>query len=93
MAITANKVRLKQQALTGVISDLTQNGNASSFTLTVASDSVFAMLAGQSAISVVGQAPTEMKTTIANGGTVQVRGLLFFSAGKYTLVAERVTQP
>ena len=93
MAITANKVRLKQQALTGTISGLTQNGNASSFTLTVASDSVFAMLAGQTAISVVGQASTEMKTAVANGGIVQVRGLLFFSSGKYTLVAARVTQP
>lgn len=93
MAITANKVRLKQQAATGTVSELTQNGNVSSFTLTVASDSVFAMLAGQTAISVVGQASTEVKATLANGGTVQVRGLLFFSSGKYTLVADRVTQP
>lgn len=93
MAITADKVRLKQQALTGVVSGLNQNGNASSFTLTVASDSVFAMLAGQTAISVVGQASTELKTTVANGGTVQVRGLLFFSSGKYSMVAARVTQP
>ena len=93
MAITADKVRLKQQALTGIVSDLTQNGNASSFSLTVASDSVFAMLAGQTAISVVGQASTEMKTTLADGGTIQVRGLLFFSSGKYTLVADGVTQP
>lgn len=93
MAITADKVRLKQQALTGIVSDLTQTGNASSFTLTVAPDSVFAMLAGQTAISVVGQASTQMKTTIANGGTAQVRGLLFFSSGKYTLFADRVTQP
>lgn len=93
MAITANKVRLKQQAATGIVSELTQNGNVSSFTLTVASDSVFAMLAGQTAISVVGQASTEVKATLANGGTVQVRGLLFFSSGKYTLVADRVTQP
>jgi hypothetical protein len=93
MAITADKVRLKQQALTGVISGLNQNGNASSFTLTVASDSVFAMLAGQTAISVVGQASTELKTTLANGSTVRVRGLMFFSSGQYTLVANRVTQP
>jgi hypothetical protein len=84
---------LKQQALTGVISGLTQNGNATNFTLTVASDSVFAMLAGQTAISVVDQASTELKTTLANGGTVQVRGLLFFSSGQYTMVANRVTQP
>lgn len=93
MAITANKIRLKQQALTGTVSGLTQNGNASNFTLTFASDSVFAMLAGQTSVGVVGQTSTELKTTLANGGTVQVRGLLFFSSGKYTLVAGRVTQP
>jgi hypothetical protein len=72
---------------------LNQNGSATNFTLTVGSDSVFAMLAGQTAISVVGQASTELKTTLANGGTVQVRGLLFFSSGQYTMVANRVTQP
>ena len=93
MAVTADKVRLKQQALTGTVSALTQNGTVSSFILTIASDSVFAMLAGQTAISVVGQASTEVKTTLANGGTAQVRGLLFFSSGKYILVAARVTQP
>lgn len=93
MAITADKVRLKQQALVGVVSGLTQNGNSSSFTLTVASDSVFAMLAGQTTVTVVTQASTEMKTTLANGATVQVRGLLFFASGNYTLVAERITQP
>lgn len=93
MAITADKVRLKQQALTGTVSGLTQNGNASSFTLTVASDSVFAMLTGQTTVIVVVQASTEMETTPANGGTVQVRGLLFFASGKYTLVTGRVTQP
>jgi hypothetical protein len=93
MAIAANKVRLKQQALTGTISGLTQTGNASSFALTVAPDSVFAVVTGQTTISVVGQVSTQMKTAVANGGTVQVRGLLFFSSGKYTLVADRVTQP
>ena len=93
MAITANKVRLKQQALTGTVSVLAQNGNASSFTLSVSPDSVFAMIAGQTTVSVVGQASTELKTALANGARVQVRGLLFFSSGKYTLIADRVTQP
>jgi hypothetical protein len=91
MAITADKVRLKQQALTGTVSGLTQNGSINSFTLTVAPDSVFAMLAGQTTVNVV--ASTGINTTLADGATIQVRGLLFFFSGKYTLVASRVTQP
>jgi hypothetical protein len=70
---------------------LTQNGSINSFTLTVAPDSVFAMLAGQTTVNVV--ASTGINTTLADGATIQVRGLLFFFSGKYTLVASRVTQP
>jgi hypothetical protein len=42
------------------------------------------VVTGQTTISVVGQVSTQMKTAVANGGTVQVRGLLFFSSGKYS---------
>jgi len=93
MAITADKVRLKQQALTGTVSALTQNGNASTFTLTVAADSVFAMLTSQTTVTVFVQPSTDVRTTPANGATVQVRGLLFFTGGKYNLVAHRIDQP
>ena len=93
MAITADRVRLKQQALTGTVSALAQNGNASTFTLTVAADSVFAMLSGQNTVNVFVQPSTEVRTTVANGATLQVRGLLFFTGGKYMLVAHRVSQP
>jgi len=93
MAITADRVRLKQQALTGTVSALAQNGNASTFTLTVAADSVFAMLSGQTTVTVFVQPSTEVRTTPANSASVQVRGLLFFAGGKYNLVAHRVSQP
>ncbi|HWY67364.1 MAG TPA: DUF5666 domain-containing protein [Terriglobales bacterium] len=93
MAITADRVRLKQQALTGTVSALAQNGTASTFTLTVAADSVFAMLSGQTTVTVFVQPSTEVRTTPANGATVQVRGLLFFASGKYNLVAHRIGQP
>jgi len=93
MAITADRVRPKQQALTGTVSALTQNGTASTFTLTVAADSVFAMLTGQTTVTVFVQPSTEVRTTPANGASIQVRGLLFFTGGKYNLVAHRVVQP
>ena len=91
--VTANKVRLKEQALTGTVSALTQNGNAATFTLTVASNSVFAMLSGQSTVTVFQQPSTRTKLTVANGATVEVRGLLFFVSGKYNLVAGSIQQP
>lgn len=91
--VTANKVRLKEQALTGTVSGFTQNGNAATFTLTVPSTSVFAMLAGQSTVTVFQQPSTRAKVTVANGATVQVRGLLFFSSGNYNLVAGRIGKP
>ena len=93
MAITADTVRLRQQALTGVVSGMTQNGASTSFTLTVASDSVFAMLTAQNTITVIGQAGTQSSTGVSNGATVRVRGLLFFMQGKYTLAASRILQP
>lgn len=91
--VTANKVRLKEQALTGTVSGLAQNGNAATFTLTVPTSSVFAMLAGQSTVTVFQQPSTRTKITVANGATVEVRGLLFFTSGKYNLVAGRILQP
>ncbi|HWC16358.1 MAG TPA: DUF4382 domain-containing protein [Terriglobales bacterium] len=93
MAITADKVRLRQQALTGTVSAVIQNGTSTSFTLTVPADSVFAMLAGQTAVIVTQQANTQVSTPVASGATVRVRGLLFFAGGKYTLVASRILQP
>lgn len=91
--VTANKVRLKQQALTGTVSGFTQNGNAATFTLTVPTSSVFAMLAGQSTVTVFQQPSTRTRITVANGATVEVRGLLFFTSGKFNLVAGRILQP
>jgi hypothetical protein len=91
--VTANKVRLKEQALTGTVSGLTQNGNAATFTLTVSSNSVFAMLAGQSTVTVFQQPSTRTKVAVANGATVEVRGLLFFASGSYNLVTGGIRKP
>jgi len=51
------------------------------------------MLTSQTTVTVFVQPSTDVRTTPANGATVQVRGLLFFTGGKYNLVAHRIDQP
>src|SRR5262249_28745069 len=81
--LVADKVKLREQALIGVISNL--NGNT--FTLTVSSTSAFARLSGAPTVSVSVVSGGEDKAPLANGATVRIRGLLFFDGTKYTLVA------
>lgn len=85
--ITAAQVRLVQQPLVGKVSNLTSG----SFTLTVSSDSVFAVLAKTTTVKVYVQGGTQLKEgfTLANGQKVVVRGLLFNNSG-YQLVASRI---
>jgi hypothetical protein len=94
-AIDASEVDLEQQALSGIVSGYTGGGAPTTFTLTVAVDSAFATLTGTTAITVFQQAGTELRgmTTVSNGSTVHVRGLLFLDAGIYKLVAGRITAP
>ncbi|HSE48747.1 MAG TPA: DUF5666 domain-containing protein [Terriglobales bacterium] len=92
--ITADKVKLQEQALTGVVSGYTPNGSQASFTLTVASDSAFARLTGLTTLTVFQQPSTRLKnlSAVSNGATVRVRGLLFSNSG-FKLVAERIGTP
>jgi hypothetical protein len=88
MVLTADRVRLRQQTLSGTVSNL----NGSTFTLTMASDSAFALLSGQTTVTVQVPNGTEEDTTVANGATVRVRGLLFFNGTTktYTQVASHI---
>jgi hypothetical protein len=90
MALTADRVRLLQQSLNGTVSNL----NGSTFTLTMASDSAFALLSGQTTVTVQVQNGTPEDVTVANGAAVRIRGLLFFNGTSktYTLVASHVSQ-
>lgn len=90
LALTADRVRLLQQSLSGTVSNL----NGSSFTLTTASDSAFTLLSGQTTLTVQVPNGTPEDITVANGATVRVRGLLFFNGGAqtYTLVASHIAQ-
>jgi hypothetical protein len=85
------RIKLKQQALSGTVSALT--GTPGTFTLTVASDSAFAMLSGKTTVTVRVQNSTQLKNAVANGGAVRVRGLLFFNGTSYTLVASGIDHP
>jgi hypothetical protein len=87
---TGNRIRLQQQELQGTISNL----NGTTFTLTVAGDSAFALLSGKTTVTVRLQNNTNTEVTPANGANVRVRGLLFFtgSSSSYTMVASDVKQ-
>jgi hypothetical protein len=91
LVLNADRVRLLQQSLGGTVSNAS-GSTPGTFTLTLASDSAFASLTGQTAITVQVLNSTTQNVTPANGATVRVRGLLFFngSSKTYTLVASRI---
>jgi hypothetical protein len=89
-SIVADKIKLKEQALTGTVS----NASGSTFTLTVGANSYFAKLTGTTTLTVQILGGTEMRNvTISNGATVRVRGLLFVNSGAYTMWAARIGNP
>jgi hypothetical protein len=91
--VTANSVKLEQQALTGTVSAFSN----SQFTLTLPPDSAFALLTGMTTVTIyIGQsARVDSGTSLANGVAVRVRGLLLLnsSQGSYVFVASRISQP
>lgn len=86
----AKKIKLEQQSLTGVVSAITSAG----FTLTLPTESAFAKLANVTSVVVVNNG-AQMKNgaTISAGATLRVRGLVFATAGAYTMAAGRITTP
>ena len=92
--INASEIDLEQQGLSGTVSGY--SGSApTTFTLTLPADSAFTTLTGSTTVTVFQQAGTKLSgmTTIMNGSTVHVRGLVFFDAGTYKLVAGRIMAP
>lgn len=84
--ITARKLKLREQALVGTVS----NAGATGFTLTVDSTSAFAKLSGAPSVNVTVASGADVKTTPTNGATVRVRGLVFFDGTAYSMTAARV---
>ena len=93
--IQARKIVLHQQSLTGVVSNQLSSGGVATFTLTVSPDSVFGSFSGSRTITVYRLSSTELKglSTISDGSTVRVRGLLFVDGSTFRLAAVRITTP
>ena len=91
----ATEVNLEEQGLRGVVANYSANGNQATFTLNVAPDSLFASLTVTTSITVYQQASTSLwgLSSVANGATVEVHGLLFVDSGNYKLVASRIAAP
>jgi len=94
--VVADKVKLQQQALTGTVSGLPGATSAGpvTFTLTVPSDSAFAILSGQNTITVYWQPGTDLHnlSSVNNGDSVRVRGLVFFTGSSFNMIARRIDQ-
>jgi hypothetical protein len=92
-SLIAEKLKLQQQAISGTVSGL--SGSApTTFTLTVAPDSAFAMLSGSTSVTVYWQPGTDLHDlphALTNGDAVRVRGLLFFTGSKFNMIARRIT--
>jgi hypothetical protein len=97
-SLTADKVKLEQQAISGTASNVfvfTSGASTSArFDLTVPSDSYLAILSGQTVVHVFQQPATDNKFgPIANNSVVRVRGLLFWTGTTFNMIARRITAP
>ena len=94
--VLAEKVKLQQQALVGTVSGLAGPTSAGpiTFTLTVPGDSAFAVLSGKTAVTVYWQPGTDLHhlSSVSNGDSVRVRGLIFFTGSSFNLIAHRIDQ-
>lgn len=90
--ITADKVALEPQGLTGTASVSISSGSPASFTLTLPSDCAFTTLTGATSVTVYQQSKTMMSGTspIASGTAMHAFGLLFYDGGQWKMVASRI---
>ena len=90
--MTASSLELEPQGLSGTIATSISSGAATSFMLTLPSDSAFTTMTGATGVTVFQQTGTTVAGTspIASGSTVHVFGLLFFDGGKWKMVASRM---
>lgn len=93
--LTASECDLAEQGFRGTVSNYSSSGGQATFTLTLASDCYFAVMRGASTVTVYQQLGTELYglTNIANGQSVEVRGLMFNDNGAFRMVARRILNP
>jgi hypothetical protein len=77
---------LQQQGVSGVVA----NASTSTFDLNLAADSALRTISGQTVVHVAKTAATDSRVTVANGGNVQVRGLLFWNGTSWQMIARRI---
>lgn len=85
-AITPDKINLQQQGITGTVA----NNAAGTFDVNLAADSALRVISGQSVVHVTKVSATDSRVTVANGGAVQVRGLLFWNGTSWQMIARRI---
>jgi len=94
MTVSAEKVRLQQQALVGTVSGLSGSNSSgpATFTLALPADAAFSILAGTSTIHVLWQPGTDLHglTAVSNGDSIRVRGLVFFNGTTAMMIARRI---
>ncbi len=92
-AITADEIKLEQQAVNGTVSNFAAGqGGEATFDLTLPADSYLGVLSGQTTVHVFQQPGTHNKFgTISNGSAVRVRGLLFWTGSTFNMIARRIT--
>jgi hypothetical protein len=87
-AILANKVKLREQALIGTVA-ASPAPTTSGFTITISPTSAFGTLSGATSVAVTFANGATLKTTPVAGATIRARGLVFFNAGTYSMIAVR----
>jgi hypothetical protein len=85
-AINPDKINLQQQGVSGVVA----NAAANTFDINLASDSALRIISGQTVVHVTKNASTDSRVAVANGGNVQVRGLLFWNGTSWQMIARRI---
>jgi hypothetical protein len=85
-AITPDKINLQQQGVSGTVA----NASASTFDINLATDSALRTISGQTVVHVTRTSATDSRVSVANGATVQVRGLLFWNGTSWQMIARRI---
>lgn len=85
-SINPDKINLQQQGVSGVVA----NAAANTFDINLAADSALRTISGQTVVHVTKNASTDSRVSVANGATVQVRGLLFWNGTSWQMIARRI---
>lgn len=96
-SVTAARVRLQEQSLSGLSLVVSSGANTATITLTPDTDSIFNVGTGQTTLTVFQQPDTQLVgfTSVPSGVRIRARGLLFFDPGDGTfkMVATQLTTP